>query len=179
MTHSPLPLQQIMLQHQAPIATDRGLKAILAGTERDQYLAGIPAPVTSSSRSMLDVIRWELEQLPQGFPEVSREHIMRNLPLTVLALPGVHMCTQAQINPLNQYLATAAFRYAMIQPSGMKVDVGNGGLKHIPYALNPLVEYSEAGKMLHFMKNPDPHPEMFRRQVVLQNLEWIIWQSKK
>lgn len=173
------PLQQVVLQHQAPISTDRGVRPILAGTDRDQYLAKIPAPITFLGRSMLDVLRWELEQLPQGFPEISREHIMRDLPLTVLAIPGIHMCTQAQINLLNQYLPTAAFRFAMIQPSGNKVDVGNGGLKHIPYALNPLVEYSEAGKMLHFMRNPDPYPEMFRRQVVLQNLEWIIWQSKK
>ena len=128
----------------------------------------------------MDELRYSLEKLDTGFPEVSREHIMEHVPLSILAIPGITMCTPAQIKILNEYLATACFRFVQINQNRHEINVGNGGVQYIPYALNPNIEYSPAGKMLLYMRGEAfDNPRFFKRLCVVQQLEWILWRSKK
>lgn len=130
--------------------------------------------------SRLDEMRYRLERLETGFPEVSREHIMEHVPLSILSIPGTTMCSPSQIKTLNEYLASTCFRSIQINQNKQEIDVGNGGKQYIPYALNPLLEYSPAGKMLWFMKGQSNEKLItFKRLCVLQQLEWILWRSKK
>lgn len=130
--------------------------------------------------SKLDELRHNLEKLESGFPEVSREHIMEHVPLSILAIPGTVMCTPAQIKLLNEYLATACFRFVQINQNRQEITIGNGGVQYIPYALNPNIEYSPPGRMLWFMSGQSiNNPEIFKRLCVVQQLEWILWRSKK
>ena len=167
-----------LTDHNNPVSARLTGPASHAGAAQDAVLKALLTP-HGDRPDTLEEIRWQLEQLPVGFPEVSREDIMQNLPLSILAISGIQECLHTQVSELNRYLQTAAFRYAEIIQGKRKVDIGNGGLKDIPYALNPYIEYSPAGRMLWFLSGKSkPYPDMYRKLCVLQQLEWIIWQSK-
>lgn len=168
-----------LTDHNNPISSRITGPAHLAGARHDNALRDTSISNGHQTNNLLEELHYQLEHLPLGFPEVSREHIMLNVPLTILAVSGIQECHNAQINELNRYLQTAVFRYTMIEQGKHKVDVGNGGLKNIPYALNPHIDFSPAGRMLWFISGKQtPYPDMYRKLCVLQQLEWIVWQSK-
>lgn len=162
-----------LTDHNNPVSARLTGPASHAGAAQDAVLKALLTP-RGDRPDTLEEIRWQLEHLPTGFPEVSRKDIMQNLPLSILAIPGIQECLHAQVSELNRYLQRARIIHGK-----RKVDIGNGELRDIPYALNPYIEYSPAGRMLWFLSGKSqPYPDMYRKLCVLQQLEWIIWQSK-
>lgn len=120
-----------------------------------------------------------LKNQPIRFPEINRNHILENLPISTLGVSHLSKLDRSQLTLINKYLIAHSFRRVQLASNTPnKAILGNGTRVDIPWRLG-FYDFSPGGQMLSFMSGEEIVSIKKVAGCVLDKVEWMLWQSLK
>lgn len=155
------------------------INALQAGFDFDEEMNKAALPEKMLRRTVKEECVHHLRNHPVRFPEINRDHILENLPISTLGVSHLSKLNPSQLTLINKYLLAHSFRRVQLASNTPnKAVLGNGTRVDIPWRLG-FHDFSPGGQMLSYMSGEEILGVKKLQGCVLDKVEWMLWQSLK